>query len=297
MNNEEHVNYYLFWLFHLGISNHTLSKMYHRLDIYDFKKIYDGRYGDYAISSIKFTNKELKLLSDIEYVQQSKLEIIDLMNKFESYQVRILFYYDNDYPIQLKKITNPPIFLFARGDFNRLNRMPMISVSGTRKISDNSALKLKKTITELVKAGFGIVSGLAIGTDVIANRQSYESSGYSVAVLPSSIFDVQPKSNVKVADKIIQQGGAILSEYYSDDFDKSRYVNRNRLISGLGTAVLIPEFNVKSGTMHTARYAWRQKKPIFTFNNDSTGVLKILSQGDAYVYKSVSNLIDIIGGV
>lgn len=297
MNNEEYVNYYLFWLFHLGISNSTLSNMYHRLDLYDFKKIYAGRYGDYAISSIKFTNKELQLLSEIEYVEQTKLEVIDLMNKFERYHVRILFYYDNDYPAQLKNIKNPPIFLFARGNFNRLNIMPMISVSGTRKISENSALKLEKTITELVEAGFGIVSGLAIGTDVIANRQAYESSGYSVAVIPSSIFDIQPKSNVKVADKIIQRGGAILSEYYSDDFDKSRYINRNRLISGLGSAVLIPEFDVKSGTMHTARYAWRQKKPIFTFNNESTGVLKILNQGYAHLYQSVSDLINILGGI
>lgn len=295
MRNEEYVNYYLFWLFHLGISNTTLSKIYHSLTLNDLKKIYAGRFGDYAINNIKFTNKELELLSNKTLFDNSKSEVNALMIKFMKENVKLLFFYDIEYPNLLKQISNPPIFLFVKGNFQKLNDVPLISIAGTRKISRSSAKNLSTTVTSLVQNSYGIVSGLAIGTDVIANRVAYEQKGYSVAVIPSSIFSIQPKSNAPVAFNILKNGGVIISEYYTEKVDKSRFINRNRIIAGLGKALLIPEFNVRSGTMHTARFAWRQQKPIFTFNNNSTGVRTLLDGRNAYTYESVDSLIKILG--
>ncbi|MQB83508.1 DNA-processing protein DprA, partial [Limosilactobacillus reuteri] len=106
---------------------------------------------------------------------------------------------------------------------------------------------------------------------------------------------ILPKTNVASAEKLLKNGGLLISEYYDNNFSKSRYIQRNRIISGLGSAVLLPEFKARSGTIHTARFAWLQNKKIFCFNNDSSGVQKVLASGNAFIFNSTEDLIKRIG--
>lgn len=294
MNYHENKNYYLFWLLHAGISKTTINTIHKKLKLSDLKAIYSGRFRDYFIQGIRFSPKDIKILSDNTSIQESKEEVDILIKKFEENKIMVLFYYDSNYPESLRKISNPPFVLFVKGNIELLNKIPIVSIAGTRKISNYSAKKLEKVVSQLVNRGYGIVSGLALGTDTIANKIAYESGGYSIAIIPSSIFSIEPKSNTQIANNILSNNGTIISEHYSEITSKSRFINRNRIISGMGTSLLIPEFNEKSGTMHTARFAWKQHKLIFCFNNNSNGVRKLLDSHNAIEFTNINNFISIM---
>lgn len=266
---EKNKKYYFFWMFHIGIAKSTLSQIYKKLSFDDMVNIYNGHFLDYAISKIRFLKKDVNILSDNVLLANSKHEVSKIFTDFTKFGVKVVFFYDDLYPVSLKEIPNPPFVIFARGNYAQLDKIKLISVAGSRQISTRSAIKLRHIITELVQKNYGIVSGLALGTDIIANETAYKDRGYSVAVLPSSIFSILPKTNVASAEKLLKNGGLLISEYYDNNFSKSRYIQRNRIISGLGSAVLLPEFKARSGTIHTARFAWLQNK-VYTGSFDGS---------------------------
>lgn len=280
----------IFLLYHLGLSKYSLSQMYKVLTFEQLQDIYDGFF-DVALNvGIEFTKKDIELLSDMVGNESKLNEGLSILNNFFEYKVKILFYYDSAFPKKLKTIANPPLFLFARGDYTKLNSKYFLSIAGSRKISEYGANYLVSVVKELCKYNIGTVSGLALGTDIIAHRVTYQNKGITVAILPNSIFDVTPKSHLYDAIKIIESGGVLISEYYEDNHSKGRYIERNRLISGFSDNLLLTEFDIKSGTMHTARFAWKQNRNIFCFDTITSGNQAILNSGEAKPYISVEKI-------
>jgi DNA processing protein len=116
------------------------------------------------------------------------------------------------------------------------------------------------------RAGFAVVSGLALGCDSAAHRGCLEAGGDTLAVLPCGLDRVVPAANSALASRILQAGGVLASEYAPEVPAKNfRFVQRNRVIAGLSHALIVAEAQLKSGTLHAARFAREQRKPVACF--------------------------------
>lgn len=169
---------------------------------------------------------------------------------------------DDAYPSQLKKVASAPPALFAKGDL--APGVPRAAVIGTRKPSSFSLTLTRDLVSGLVELGYSITSGLALGIDAQAHRAAFDAEGHTVAVLPCGIERVYPSSHRALAEGIVGSGGALLSEHSGDERPtRWSFVWRNRLISGMSDAVFFVEGAIKSGSMHTARYALLQGRPLY----------------------------------
>lgn len=151
-------------------------------------------------------------------------------------------------------VKDAPIFLCYKGDFSILDPLTSIAVIGTREPSENAIIADKLITKELVKKGFTIISGLAKGCDEIAHRQVVESKGKGVIILASDLSDINPKTNIPLANEILNNKGLIISEYLFSHNNqqeyKARLVERDRLQALFSSAVIAIAGNEESGTRH-----------------------------------------------
>lgn len=170
---------------------------------------------------------------------------------------------DKNYPAALKELSDRPAVLYYRGEIGIVNAYKNIAVIGSRNCSSKGKELAYKTGRLLAGEGMTIVNGLALGCDTEALRGALDISGRCVVVMPCGLDNIQPKSNRGLAQKIVDTGGCILSEYPAGtSLFKYQYIERDRLQSGISQGVVIVEAERKSGTMHTAEYAARQYKRI-----------------------------------
>lgn len=177
-----------------------------------------------------------------------------------------------DMPESLQSLPQPPRQLFYRGaPLGNWLSSPKLAVVGSRKVTPYGRQITEQLTTAAVRAGVVVISGLAIGVDSIAHRASLEAGGTTAAVLPGSVTDVYPSNHRALADKIVEQGGTLISEQGPGaPVYKQSFIARNRLISGLADAVLITEAALKSGSLHTARFALEQGKTVMAVPGNIT---------------------------
>jgi DNA processing protein len=125
----------------------------------------------------------------------------------------------------------------------------------------------------LAKEGVVVISGLALGTDVTAHKAALAANGTTVAVLATGLDYITPQSNYYVARQLVQAGTIISERPPGQPVHLGLFVTRNRIISGLADIVLIPEASLKSGSLHTARFALEQGKTVMAVpgNIDNPG--------------------------
>jgi len=173
----------------------------------------------------------------------------------------IISFEGRKYPKKLKEIKNPPKNIYYQGKIIWDN--PCLAVIGSRNCSTENKSTCLKIIKDL-PANFVIVSGLAKGIDTFAHISALKSGKTTIAVLPSGIEKIYPKENENLTKKIIENNGLLISEYPSKTKPtKFSFIQRNRITAGLSFAVLVIEAQIKSGTMHTVRFAQEQGKTIY----------------------------------
>jgi DNA processing protein len=159
-------------------------------------------------------------------------------------------------PDRLNAVASPPKQLFVEGNLTELLNKPCVAIVGSRKVSPYGREVTRRLARELAGQGIVIVSGLAFGVDGIAHEAALEAGGQAIAVLPSPLDNIYPASHQGLARRILERGGALVSEYPGGtQAFKGNFVARNRIIAGLADAVLITEAALKSGSLHTARFA------------------------------------------
>lgn len=164
-------------------------------------------------------------------------------------------------------------------------RQPTVAIVGTRKPTAYGKEITQQLAYELAVRGVVIVSGLALGVDGLAHRGALEAGGTTIAVLGCGLPRIYPSSHRGLADEIVQKGGAILSEYETDEEARPHYfLERNRIVSGLADAIIITEAASRSGTLNTAAHALEQGKEIFVVPGNitsplSAGCNELLKQG------------------
>jgi len=167
------------------------------------------------------------------------------------------------YPPLLREIYDPPVLLFFRGKLPDPER-PLAAIVGTRKPSPASCAQAFDIARGLGRAGISVVSGLAMGIDSFAHRGNMEGGAQTVAVLGSGVDEVYPSSNRVLALRILETGGALLSEYPPGTGPRKwNFPARNRIISGISRGALIVEAPQKSGALITARFALDQNRDLW----------------------------------
>ena len=201
---------------------------------------------------------------------------------------------------RLTNIANPPKSLCYMGKLPETNA-PVVSIVGSRKPSAYGKEVTERLATDLAKAGCVIVSGLALGVDCIAQKAAIEAGGTVVAVVPNELPDISPRTNYQLAMSIIEQGGAVVSEWMKGDnkiVNRWSFLERNRLVSGLADGIIITEAAERSGTLNTASHALNQGRDLFVVPGNITSPLSagcntLLKQG-AYLVTDADDVLSII---
>ena len=163
---------------------------------------------------------------------------------------------DEDYPLRLREIEDPPPVLFYRG---QLKQVSYFGVVGTRNPEAYSIRYLKNLVKFLVEKGYAIASGGARGIDILSHRFCIESGSYTVCLLGMGLLQM-PEG----IQKIILPNGCVLSELLPwEKADRHTFPRRNRLISGISDGVFVVEAGENSGALITAYYAKEQGRPVY----------------------------------
>ena len=177
---------------------------------------------------------------------------------------------DEAYPERLLEIYDPPSVLWVRGDVRQLSR-PGIAVVGTRQPSPYGSGMAEMLSRDLARRGMVIMSGMARGVDSCAHKGALEVGGTTVAVWGTGIDVIYPKENKKLAEQIVAQGGAIVSEFPLGTFPAPQnFPIRNRTLSGMSIGVLVVEAGEYSGTRITARCALDQGRDVYAVPGNAT---------------------------
>jgi DNA processing protein len=136
-----------------------------------------------------------------------KFSMIDATLK--KHNIKIVTLHDSAYPILLKNISHPPYLIYVRGDLRDTTNL--ISAVGSRKNSKYAEIALEKIIPDLIRAGFGVVSGGAYGVDALAHSITLEHEGYTIAVVGTGVDLVYPAQNRELFANILKSDGAIIS--------------------------------------------------------------------------------------
>lgn len=216
-------------------------------------------------------------------------------------QTEIIYQNDKEFPKLLKEIKNPPKVLYIKGNVELLNK-PGIAIVGSRNYSQYGKRMTKKFTKELVREGFVIVSGLALGIDKFAHEECIHSGGKTVAVIASGFNHIYPEENQELYKKILKTGGCVISEYPLEiEAQKKYFPTRNRLISGLSLGTLVIEANYRSGTSITAKYCMQQNRKLFCIPNsieskNAIGTNNLIKKGANLVTK-VEDITQVIGEI
>lgn len=169
------------------------------------------------------------------------------------------------FPSLLKEIADPPKQLYVLGAVPD-DAAVKVAIVGTRKATAHGKLLARRVAEELASRGIIVVSGLAMGIDTAAHEGALRGHGKTIAVLPCGLDTIYPRQNERLAGEICEAGGALISEYAPGaEAFQYRFLERNRIVSGLSIATIIIEAPSESGALVTARLAGEQGREVFVF--------------------------------
>ncbi len=252
----------------------------------DLKTAWESRFNDWLC-----TGFDHELIQEI-ILCKNQINPDRELERLEKEGIKVLKITDNKYPRLLKQIYNPPFLLYYRGEIEAVKINPL-AIVGTRKFSPYGKQVAEDFSGALASSGLCIVSGLALGIDAIAHLGALKAEGRTAAVLGSSLEtqNIYPSSNRYLANKIIDSGGCLISDFpLGTNPSKITYPQRNRIISGLSYGVLVIEAPEPSGSLITAYYALEQNREVFAvpgniYNQGSQGTIKLIKQGAKTVSK------------
>ena len=256
-------------------------------------------YDKFVSSGSSFLKKYVRPYGIEKLTEQADKDMMHaMMLSMQKHEIHIIAQKDPGYPESLRNIQMPPALLFYRGNLDCLNGK-CIAVVGSRKASPHGVEVTKKLCKELSLAGVTIVSGLAMGIDTAAHEGCLAGGSPTVGVLGCGLDVDYPVENDRLKREIIDNGGVLLSEY-PPGFNANRHVfyARNRIISGLGRALLMMESQIKSGSMLTVHHALDQGREVYAYpgmpgTEWAEGAHQLLREGANYFTQAQDILEDL----
>lgn len=214
-------------------------------------------------NTLKRIPKNIAQLLETNDYLKNRILIENNINKWREKGVSVIHLGSSLYPPRLLHLESPPPFLFCKGNAALLNETRAIAVVGTRENSNKGAMITAKTVKAFGERGFTIVSGLALGIDTIAHRAALDYAVSTISVLVD-IEKVTPRTNQLLAEEIINSNGLLVSENPPGiSVVPALFAKRDRIQSGLSTAVFAIETSKNGGTMHAVRHAKVMNRPVF----------------------------------
>lgn len=243
----------------------------------------------------KAQEKELKEVEGIgeeiakEILNDEYRKNLEMYEKYmKTNKINLINIYDKEYPEKLKEIYDKPITLYIKGNKEILNEFSL-AIIGCRESSEYGKKVGSKLSYDIAKKGIVTISGLARGIDSIAHKSTLMAKGKTIAVIGSGIDNIYPPENKKLVDEIVENGGAVVSEYViGTKAEKMNFPARNRIISALSDGVIVIEAKKKSGTMITVDFALDNGKEVFAVPGNITS---INSEGTNELIKQGAKLI------
>lgn len=229
---------------------------------------------------------------DSDHIVEAYNSAKKLIYASERNSIKFVSYYDDEYPKALQETTDekgrldPPLLLWYRGNLS-VTEMPGLAIIGTREATKEGLAGGEYISSEFAMRGFNIVSGLAKGCDTCGHLGALNVGGNTTAILANGLdYDsIYPAENKDLAEKIVKNGGLLLSEYpIGQKVNKYSLVARDRLQAALAMATLVVQTGVKGGTMHAAMATLKSHKPLYVmrFKDDATNRHE-KCQGNAYL--------------
>ncbi len=216
--------------------------------------------------------------------------------------ITIVTIFDELYSDSLRAIYDPPPILFCRGNVELLKHTRLVAIVGSRR-GDIEGINVALSFgEELARENFVIVSGLALGIDSAAHAGALNSKikGSTVAILGNGLPEISPPSNRRLAQRIIDEGGLIVSQFlpFIPGY-KQNFLDRNRVISGLSKGVVVIQATERSGSLVTARYGLEQGREVMVVpgsikNLRYAGSNHLIREGGTLV-RSSSDIMEALG--
>jgi DNA processing protein len=257
----------------------------------------------------------VKELSEVENISAKSAEVIlssrrrfeemesdynALQEKLDKMDIGVLTLDDDDYPDLLKRIYDPPVILYCRGNYNKENLVNCIGIVGTRKPTDYGKRMAEMFAKELSDTGITVVSGFARGIDTFAHKSVLSSGNpdaVTAAVFGCGVDIIYPPENKKLYDEMLEKG-IILSEYDVSAYpDAANFPKRNRIISGLSYGTIVIESDADGGAMITARTALDQSREVFAVpgyitSKQSHGTNTLIKSGQAKLVENIEDILE-----
>ncbi len=242
-----------------------------------------------AIEILKKSPRELAVEGGLSFDTASKLFDKALQCKpdeemalVEKSGARLIFFEDEDYPQLLKEIYDPPLMLYIKGE---IKPQVAVAVVGARKPTDYGIRVCAKLARDIALNNITVVSGLARGIDSVAHEAVVRNDGATLAVLGAGLNVLYPRENKRLSEKIVETGGALISEFpMAMGPLPQHFPRRNRIISGLSYSTLVIEGSYRSGSLITAKSALEQGREILAVPGPidselSAGPNKLIKEG------------------
>jgi len=243
---------------------HTESEAYHALAI-----AYESNYR--AIDALLSANGSwLEAWNNAPTEHRTKTTgrapLVDLAKQ----GIRLILRTDADFPPLLREIPWAPHAIYVRGVLPKTD-MPTIAIVGTRKATPTGKEAARIFAEAFVRAGCVVASGLALGIDAAAHDGAVQANGITLVVLATGLDRIYPQTNAFLAERILKNGGALISEYPPGSPTLPyRFLERNRIVSGLSQGIVLIEAPRASGSLATARFALDQNRSIFVIPGPAT---------------------------
>ncbi|MGF6905825.1 DNA-processing protein DprA [Fusobacterium sp. PH5-44] len=237
-----------------------------------------------------------------EILQMRKLDKLNIEREIEllvKNRVRVINLTDEDYPEDLKNISQPPVFLYYRGNV-KLLKGRKIAVVGTRRATSYGKMACEKITDGLVDGGVTTVSGLALGIDAICHRRTLEKKGDTIAVLGSGIDVIYPKINKKLWEDIGEKGLIITEFPLGTEPTNYNFPMRNRIIVGISRGVVVVESQESGGSLITANIVLEENRDVFAVSGDifspsSQGCNNLIKRSHAKLITDVQDILNEYG--
>ncbi|MBR2377104.1 MAG: DNA-processing protein DprA [Clostridia bacterium] len=215
-----------------------------------------------------------------DYINTFPCDLHAIKQELKEKSINVICVFDENFPSTNVKFKNSekPFFFVYKGDITLLNNIDKnVAVIGVLTPTNEIVKREQKVVKSLTEKGLNIVSGLAKGCDTVAHSESVKNNAKTIAFLPTTIENIYPKENTALANKIVENGGLIVSEYVSEPKNKyenvKRFIERDRLQALYSKAVvLIASFRKgegDSGSRHAFEKAKEYGKKRFVMFRES----------------------------
>ena len=240
--------------------------------------------GKVMLQHIRSFDDWQRVETEMRYIEQNHLQVVTI--------------FDETYPYKLFHAPDGPILFFVKGKVN-LNHKHIISIVGTRNMTNYGKRMVAEIISGLKEYNPLIVSGLAYGVDVEAHLQALQHNLPTLGVLGHGFQRIYPGKHHKIAERMLENGGLLTEFWHTDTVDRNNFLKRNRIVAGLSEATLIIESAQKGGALVTADIANSYNRDVFAVPGRasdmfSKGCNNLIKQNKAAVLTCAQDVIDML---